>query len=540
MRKSFKYGFLVLAVMVPFFVLASPVGADVMGETRVFNVDKQFDKHGDSKVTATLIKVGGKAYFYVDNRYSANVVEKLNSLSAEFDNNIYPKETTFWGSEPVAGPDGDAKTTILFALLSDSNGGYFNSINLYPKSSAPSSNERKMITISADALSGDLAKTFIAHEFQHLISFNQKELTRSIAEDTWLNELRSEYSTAVVGYDSEYKSSLRGRMQIFLNSPLTSLTDWRNSKENYAMVSLFGRYLVDQYGPEILSGSLQDRYVGIASIDNYLRSKGVQQSFFDVFENWLIANYMNDGTTNKYFGYSNPELGEIRILHDEELIINNFDEYSLNYSLKPWQPYYTKITIGRGQTKSIKIAYDSSDFRIGYLDNLGRAGTLLNQAYISNESGLEYFVLMPINQSYSERTLTVKMQSMETDIDNVSVLSTLLTDGILARKRGDKEDYVISGKHKRYLNPDVIQLYGHLSSTSAVEVDPSVLDAYASANYVKSINDEKVYAIWPDGTKHWLNMTGEEFGASGRDWGAIFTINDLELNYYKEGVQIRK
>ncbi|HAU07843.1 MAG: hypothetical protein A2568_03600 [Candidatus Yanofskybacteria bacterium RIFOXYD1_FULL_44_17] len=540
MKKSLKYGLLVLAVAMPFFAIAGPVRADVMGEIKIFNVDKQFDKYGNSQVTATLKKIGEKAYFYIDNRYSANIIDKLNSLSTEFDNNIYPKETIFWGSEIAAGPDGDTKTTILFTLLSDSNGGYFNSINLYPKSSAPSSNERKMITVNVDALSGDLAKTFIAHEFQHLISFNQKELTRNIAEDTWLNELRSEYSTAVVGYDSEYKSSLEGRLQIFLNSSLTSLTDWQNSKENYAMVSLFARYLVDQYGPEILSGSLQDRYVGMASINDYLRAKGIQQNFFDVFENWLIANYLNDNSTNKYFGYSNSELKEVKILPDEELVVNNFKDYGLSYSLKPWQPYYTKITIGRGQTKSIKITYDSPDFRIGYLDNLGRAGTLLNQAHVSNEAGLKYFILMPINQAYSERKLTVKMQSVEADAEQDSVLSTLLTDGILARKRGDKEDYVISGKYKRYLNSDVIQLYGHLSSTSAVEVDPSVLDAYTTANYVRSINDEKVYAVWPDGTKHWLNMTGEEFDTSGRDWGAIFTINDMELNYYKEGVQIRK
>src|SRR3989339_2113471 len=99
MKKSLKYGLLVLAVAMPFFAIAGPVRADVMGEIKIFNVDKQFDKYGNSQVTATLKKIGEKAYFYIDNRYSANIIDKLNSLSTEFDNNIYPKETIFWGSE---------------------------------------------------------------------------------------------------------------------------------------------------------------------------------------------------------------------------------------------------------------------------------------------------------------------------------------------------------------------------------------------------------------------------------------------------------
>ena len=83
-------------------------------------------------------------------------------------------------------------------------------------------------------------------------------------------------------------------------------------------------------------------------------------------------------------------------------------------------------------------------------------------------------------------------------------------------------------------------MYGHLDASRAIELDDKNFNSYTTANYVRSVNDKNVYAVWPDGTKHWLNMTGQYFTESGRDWGAIFTINELEFNTYKTGTDITK
>ena len=99
---------------------------------------------------------------------------------------------------------------------------------------------------------------------------------------------------------------------------------------------------------------------------------------------------------------------------------------------------------------------------------------------------------------------------------------------------------MVEGKYKRYLRPEVIALYGHLNQVKAIEVDDETLNSFATANYVRNFNDKKVYAVWPDGTKHWLNMTGDYFTQSGRDWNAIFIINDLELGFYKTGADITR
>jgi len=58
--------------------------------------------------------------------------------------------------------------------------------------------------------------------------------------------------------------------------------------------------------------------------------------------------------------------------------------------------------------------------------------------------------------------------------------------------------------------------------------------------YLAVSQDKKVYAVWPDGTKHWLNMSAKTFSDSGRDWNSIFIVNDAELNFYKTGPDITR
>ena len=133
-------------------------------------------------------------------------------------------------------------------------------------------------------------------------------------------------------------------------------------------------------------------------------------------------------------------------------------------------------------------------------------------------------------------TLAVSLEEKVLGVD----FGSELKNGTLVKKSVENEIYVIEGKYKRYLRPEIISLYGHLDASKAIAVDDTTFYSYTTANYVRYADDEKVYAVWPDGTKHWLNITPQQWDASGRDWGAIFVINDLELNTYKIGADIVK
>jgi hypothetical protein len=172
MRNIIKVRFWVIlfaAIIVPFFMFSSAF-ADVQGQNVRFNVNEGFDKFSRSNITATLRHISENAYFYVDDGYwndigfteRNNLLAGIQQLASDFDTNIYPSQTTFWGQEPKPGVDGDNRITILLEQLKSGNGGYFSTSNGYPKTSAPDSNEREMVVISAESVSSRYTKIFLS------------------------------------------------------------------------------------------------------------------------------------------------------------------------------------------------------------------------------------------------------------------------------------------------------------------------------------------------------------------------------------------
>ncbi len=189
-------GFLFLAV--PFFVRAT--------ET-TFNVDPSYDYSGRSKVDTFLYQIGENAYFYVENDFYKNLdVDKrkdfsdaVKNLSQEFDAVIYPKLTNTFGSEWKPSIDQDPKITILITRIKGDAGGYFNSGDEYPILQVMNSNQREMVYLNSDYIVSPLEKSFLAHEFIHLITFNQKDKNKIVQEEIWLNEARSEMASRILG-----------------------------------------------------------------------------------------------------------------------------------------------------------------------------------------------------------------------------------------------------------------------------------------------------------------------------------------------------
>ncbi|OGM98908.1 MAG: hypothetical protein A2649_00900 [Candidatus Yanofskybacteria bacterium RIFCSPHIGHO2_01_FULL_41_26] len=542
--------FVVVALTVFFFVFSGVSAADTVGQSVIFNVNSSYDKFSRTNLSATLRQISEHAYFYVEDSYwnnlNSNEKNYLNSnlsvLAQEFDNNIYPKETQFWGSEPNPGIDNDPKITIVLEDLVFGNGGYFDTSNEYPKNISRNSNEREIIFINVKA--GNFAKMFLGHELQHLISFNQKEILRKTQEDVWLNELRSEYSVTLLGYNDNFNTSnLERRARTFLDNPSDSLTEWPNVSTDYAQVTLFGQYLLEQYGQSIFRETLQSSTVGIDSINQFLQSRSYPEKFSNVFENWTVANYLNDTVEDKRYGYQREELKNIHVI-PQQSFLSYPSLYVFNYDLKSWQSAWYKYNFySLPSDKAVKISYSPNYLvKVLYADNLGRVGVLNNLGYITNPGGLSSVVLMPISEietsnfdnEETPRTISVSINYIDNE------LAKPITDGALIKRPRESEIYVVEGKYKRYLRPEIIKLYGHLDASKVIELDDKIFNSYSTANYVRNFNDKKVYAVWPDGTKHWLNMTGDYFTQSGRDWGAIFTINDLEFNSYKTGTDITK
>ena len=364
---------LLLGLALPVFTLADSYGQQVK-----FYVDKKFDKSSREQISATLRYVSPKAYFYIDDNWwdslSSQDQQKTDSnlalLAQAFNDTIYPKLTSIYGTEWSPGIDKDYHITILFEQMKKRAGGYFNSKDEYSKIEVPFSNQREMIYLNTKYLNNPIEKSYIAHEFTHLITFNQKDKHYDVDEEVWLNEARADYSPTLVGYDDKdyQNSNLRRRVKEFLTNPSDPLCEWKNQAADYGVANVFIHYLVDNYGIGVLADSLHSRKTGIASIEYALQKNGVNKTFQDVFKDWLITLTLNDCSFGKHYCYKDKNLANLRVTPSlVYLPSTQSTNLSLTYSIKGWSGHWYKI-IGGNQGLEIKFkGLDNVNFSVPYV-----------------------------------------------------------------------------------------------------------------------------------------------------------------------------
>lgn len=359
------------------------VPVSVLATTADFNVDPSYDFANRYSISSFLYLIGDNAYFYVedgfyqslDDEQKKEFAESVRNLSREFDDVIYPQVTKFLGSEWSPGIDGDKKIFVLLARIKMDNGGYFNPADEYPKIQVPTSNERDMIYINVNYIASSLAKSYLAHEFVHLVTFNHKDKTFGVVEETWLNEARAEYIPTFLGYDKGYEgSNLQNRVKTFAQNPKDSLTEWKNESVDYGVLNLFIQYLVDHYGSKILADSLHAREVGIPSLNAALKKNGYSEDFSQIFTNWTIAVFLNDCRMGPKYCYLSPNLKNLKILpYLNYLPLSGESTLTVANYVKDWSGNWIKFIGGQGTLKFEFIGEQKLKFQVPYLvqDSLG-------------------------------------------------------------------------------------------------------------------------------------------------------------------------
>ncbi|HEY3340714.1 MAG TPA: hypothetical protein VGK81_01800 [Anaerolineae bacterium] len=276
-------------------------GYDV-GATRSFILSDQ-DTNTEFTVTARLAYKTQYAYMWVETSPTKLNLDQnaLQQAGDDFTNKILPTDRTFFGDEARPGVDCDPHLYILHATgVGSSVGGYFSSPDEFPKAVRPDSNVAEMFVVNAeqgyngaDPGSRDYMTT-LAHELQHMISFNQVH-----APALWLEEGAAQLAERLNGYADTVTTVFS-----YANAPDTQLNTWAESSagENSAHYGggyLFWSYLYDRYGADMakqLARSKErspDAFLKImaaAGITNPDTGKGY--TFEDLFADWVIANYM--------------------------------------------------------------------------------------------------------------------------------------------------------------------------------------------------------------------------------------------------------
>jgi peptidoglycan hydrolase-like protein with peptidoglycan-binding domain len=366
---------IIIAVTI-FLCLAGVAKADFVGDKRSFYVDKGYDASGRTSINAILVKSSSKANIYVDELWwnftsQTNAQLAINNLGTEFDNKIYPTLTNTFGQEWNPGIDKDPKITILIQSMKDNASGYFRTNDEYEKLLISDSNEREMIYINSKYILDANLKSYVAHEFTHLITFYQKNEKYNVEEDTWLNEARAEYAPTLLLYnDSNYEGSyLDKKVQYFSEKPDGSLVDWQNTKYDYGRAVMFAHYLVDQYGINILIDSLSSPKVGIESINYALKKNEIKENFFNIFSDWTIAVVVNDCSYGPRYCYLDKNLKNFYLSpYVNFLPMSGNTTLTFTDTTKYWTGNWYKIIGGGGGSLKFSFNGDPSvSFKVPYL-----------------------------------------------------------------------------------------------------------------------------------------------------------------------------
>jgi len=538
-----------------------------------FYIDPYYDIEGRQEISAVLKLVSPKAYFYVEEDYlndlSGDELDLFNSalqdLSSEFNGTIYPKMI------PVYGSPGVERITILATPMEAGFRGYYVADEA---DSGGLSGQGEMVYINAADINSSLAPAYLAHEFQHLINYNQKTRLQGVTEERWLNEALSEYAPTLCGYSDPYSDSyLSQRIRDFIQSPYDPLGEWKESPADYASVSLFMHYLMGRFGEELITNIMTNDLTGIASIEQALTELDYNLEFEELFADWTVANYLNvadeadsSGLSGKY-SYNPDCCG--KITYDKFHLFSQVTygvypstETGSSFRIKDWAGHWYKFIptgrIGPQRGDVLSIEFNGallSDFGASVIISDFEGNNEVRSFYIKDGKGkfyVPYFgwktaqiIFIPFNgfkrsnftasDSFTGFSFTARSEIVNSPV----IDGNLWPEGSLIRTSNTAEVYITKSGFKRWIQTaELFNMYGHFKWEDIIGASRENVSSYENAWLIRKAGDFKVFEVNGDGTKHWLNMTAEEFEDSGRNWGMIYEVNESEWEWYERGADV--
>lgn len=204
-----------------------------------------------------------------------------------------------------------------------------------------------------------------AHEYQHLIHADYQP-----DDDLFMNEGCSTFAELVCGYPVDYSS-----INSFFATPDNSLTQWGDQGDinilaDYGQVQLFSTYLNDHYSTDtvqFLSAFIASGIPGVDGINAALAALGHRATFESVFHDWKLANLIRSGD-GKY-NYKSIDLS----------LADPVKEQVMTGKYIPWTSGVAEF----GTTSTI-LGYDTGVSMVGpygteyiHLNELRKGGNLL-------------------------------------------------------------------------------------------------------------------------------------------------------------------
>jgi hypothetical protein len=386
------------------------------------------DANESFEVEATLRYVTDHAYFWIENgvRYNKN---DLKNMAEIFENQIYPTNRNFFGSEWSPGVDGDVHLYILFANgMGETLAGMFSSTDSLNPALVKYSNGHEMFFMTAEggAIGNEYTIGVLAHEFQHMIHWAGDR-----NEESWLNEGLADLAMFLNGYD------IGGHDFLYVMDPDLQLNDWPNDPDattpHYGAAFLFTVYFLNRFGEDVMQAVVFDSENGLTSIDKTLREQGVTDpasgapvAADDVFADWVVTSFLNDESVGDgryaYHNYTDaPMPYETESLEScgSDVLNRDVRQYGVDYIALRCNGPVTLRFQGEAQVGVIPEDAYSGDY--AFWSNKGDdSNMLLTQEFdFSAHSGpltLSYWIWFDIETDYDYIYLTASTDGEHWDI----------------------------------------------------------------------------------------------------------------------------
>jgi len=319
--------------------LEPPASLPSLGEQAAFWVTNTTTDE-NFQVQASLAYITPHTYFWIETGLDSDS-DELASLAETFENQIYPTNREFFGSEWSPGVDGDPHLYILYVSdIGRSVVGYFSSRDVYPPEVQEFSNGHEMFVLNADLLSlgEEYAYGVLAHEFQHMIHWY-----RDRNETSWMNEGFSDLAMYLNGYDTG------GHDYAYAQDPDMQLNDWPNDNSqtapHYGASFLFLNYFLDRLGEQATKDLVANTANGLESIDLLLQEIGATDPLNgdpvgadDLFMDWILTSYLQDEEVgDSRYAYRlyprapQPSATETRRTCGQNMLTRDVHQYGADY-----------------------------------------------------------------------------------------------------------------------------------------------------------------------------------------------------------------
>lgn len=336
--------------------------SEKIGSVRNFTYAGFKDGKKDTTIQANLVAANSRAIAYLDitatdtvKITTSDIIEILDKFSSV----TYPIITKVFGKESDV--DRNGKVLFLFTQLVDQEeyiAGFYRSSSLFSKKDGGDGNLADMMYIGLES-SRDSYDPLLAHEFQHLVSFNQHVLVNNgSAEVNWLSEALAHYSEDLV--DGHATGGMSQIYETFLGAPeIYSLTGTADTNSGIRGAGyLFLRGLVKEFGENVVTKLTQTPLSGVENLE-----KTTGKEFDELFASHVTRLFLSgtdlsqESKYNFSFEFFTEPLTGHRSLPmpvESRFWVN---DRPLTGEVKPFAPVYLRLK-GGSPSVSVNIEAD--------------------------------------------------------------------------------------------------------------------------------------------------------------------------------------